>query len=169
MTTLDNQVDALLSGAPYQMPPPQRVPALLEAIKAAIASACARNASYRNYVQHWPVDYRTAPRLADLPFLPVGVFKTEPPLALVEPGEVTRTLTSSATTGQVPSRVVLDAVTARRMTRVSPPSSGTSSGPNAAPTWSLTRPRPWRGGRSWERAGRLSRGCAPSLPRWCAV
>ena len=117
MTTLDNQVDALLSGAPYQMPPPQRVPALLEAIKAAIASACARNASYRNYVQHWPVDYRTAPRLADLPFLPVGVFKTEPPLALVEPGEVTRTLTSSATTGQVPSRVVLDAVTARRMTR----------------------------------------------------
>jgi hypothetical protein len=52
-----------------------------------------------------------------LPFLPVGVFKADPPLALIDPSEVKRTLTSSATTGQVPSRVVLDAGTAKRMTK----------------------------------------------------
>jgi hypothetical protein len=49
--------------------------------------------------------------------LPVGVFKADPPLALIGPDEITRTLTSSATTGQVPSRVVLDTATARRMTK----------------------------------------------------
>jgi len=63
------------------------------------------------------VTFRSAQRVADLPFLPVGVFKADPPLALVPHSEVTRTLTSSATTGQVPSRVSLDAGTARRMTR----------------------------------------------------
>ena len=58
------------------------------------------------------MDFHAADRLADLPFLPVGVFKLNPPLALVEANEVKRTLASSATTGQVPSRVVLDAATA---------------------------------------------------------
>jgi phenylacetate-coenzyme A ligase PaaK-like adenylate-forming protein len=68
-------------------------------------------------VEHWPVDFHTADTLADLPYLPVGAFKSNPPLALVDANEVKRTLTSSATTGQVPSRVVLDAETAKRMTK----------------------------------------------------
>jgi hypothetical protein len=63
------------------------------------------------------VHFHTAGTLADLPYLPVGAFKSNPPLALVDTYEVKRTLTSSATTGQVPSRVVLDAETAKRMTK----------------------------------------------------
>jgi Acyl-protein synthetase, LuxE len=68
-------------------------------------------------VQAWPLDYRSVPRIADLPFLPVAVFKADPPLALVPPDSITRTVLSSATTGQSPSRIVLDAETARRTVR----------------------------------------------------
>jgi len=114
---LEGHIQALLAAPPYQSDPAQHEPSLLAVLKQEVAYACERSAPYRNYVEHWPTDYRSARRLADLPFLPVGVFKMDPPLALVEPGEVTRTLTSSATTGQVPSRVVLDAGTARRMTK----------------------------------------------------
>jgi acyl-protein synthetase LuxE len=63
------------------------------------------------------VDFQTADKIADLPYLPVGTFKTNPALALVDAHEIRRTLTSSATTGQAPSRVVLDGETSKRMTK----------------------------------------------------
>jgi Acyl-protein synthetase, LuxE len=71
----------------------------------------------RNYFRAWPVDYREAEAIADLPYLPVGVFKANPPLSLVARDQITKTLASSATTGQTPSRVVLDAETSKRMTK----------------------------------------------------
>jgi hypothetical protein len=117
LSELEGNIEALLAGAPYKVEPRQHELALMAVLKQALAYACERNAQFRNYVEHWPADYRRAQRLADLPFLPVGVFKADPPLALIGAGEVTRTLASSATTGQVPSRVVLDAGTARRMTK----------------------------------------------------
>jgi phenylacetate-coenzyme A ligase PaaK-like adenylate-forming protein len=117
LTEIESSIEALLTNLPYSMEPRQRELALMAVLKQELAYACERNPQYRNYVEQWPTDYRTARRVADLPFLPVGVFKADPPLALIGPDEVTRTLTSSATTGQVPSRVVLDAGTARRMTK----------------------------------------------------
>ena len=86
-------------------------------LKDELEYACERNPALQNYVRHWPVDFRLARRIADLPYLPVGLLKAQPPLSLVEPGEIKRTLTSSSTTGQMPSRVVLDSPTARRMTK----------------------------------------------------
>lgn len=50
-------------------------------------------------------------RIEDVPFLPVTLFKTHT-LASVPDAEVVKVLTSSGTTGQQPSRVVLDAETA---------------------------------------------------------
>lgn len=117
LAELESNIGALLTGLPYKVEPRQRELALMAVLKQEVAYACERNPQYRNYVEQWPTDYRTAQRLADLPFLPVGVFKADPPLALIGPDEVTRTLTSSATTGQVPSRVVLDTGTAKRMTK----------------------------------------------------
>ena len=115
--TLEGDIEALLAGHPFGVEPRQRELALMAVLKRAVAYACERNPQYRNYVDQWPVSYEGARTVADLPFLPVGVFKADPPLALIGPGEVTRTLTSSATTGQEPSRVVLDAGTAKRMTK----------------------------------------------------
>jgi hypothetical protein len=68
-------------------------------------------------VENWPVDFHKADTIADLPYLPVKTLKADPPLALVDTSEIKRTLTSSATTGQTPSRVVLDSETSKRMTK----------------------------------------------------
>lgn len=111
--SIENQLTAPL----YGLDPKERHDSLLALMKKELAYACDRNPRFRNYVEHWPVHFQTADKLADLPYLPVGVFKSNPPLALVGTNEVKRTLTSSATTGQVPSRVVLDAETAKRMTK----------------------------------------------------
>jgi hypothetical protein len=54
---------------------------------------------------------------ADAPFLPVSMFKLHD-LSSVPSEAVFKTMTSSGTTGQQPSRIVLDADTARNQTRV---------------------------------------------------
>jgi hypothetical protein len=117
MHPFEDRVDRLLSMLPYGQPPEERQRGLLEILKEELDYACGRHAGYKNFIQHWPKDYRSAARVADLPYLPVGVLKANPPLSFVDPNEIKRTLTSSATTSQVPSRVVLDSPTARRMTK----------------------------------------------------
>ena len=117
MLQLAEKIDRVLSMAPYGQPPEERQAGLLEILKDELDYACQRHEGYKNYVQQWPVDYRSAGRIADLPYLPVGLLKANPPLSFVSPDEIKRTLTSSATTSQVPSRVVLDLPTTRRMTK----------------------------------------------------
>jgi hypothetical protein len=114
---VEPKIESLLALPPYSLPGEEKTARLLEVWRAELESVCQRHAGLRNYIQQWPVDFRTATRPADLPFLPVGMLKANPPLSLVEALEIKRTLTSSATTGQVPSRIVLDAQTARRMTK----------------------------------------------------
>lgn len=117
MQPFEEKIDHLLSELPYAQPPEKRQANLLEILKEELDYACSRHASYKSYVQQWPMDYRSAWNVADLPFLPVGILKANPPLSLVDRNEIKRTLASSATTSQVPSRVVLDSPTARRMTK----------------------------------------------------
>ena len=113
----EEKIESLLALSPYSMPPAERQAGLLETLKEELDYACQRHAGYRNYLQNWHSDYRSATRIADLPFLQVNLLKANPPLALVDAQEIKRTLTSSATTSQQPSRVVLDSPTARRMTK----------------------------------------------------
>jgi hypothetical protein len=117
MPSLEQKIELLLSMPPYGQPPEEKQADLLEILKDELDYACQRHGGYMNYVQNWPRDYRSAVQIADLPFLPVGLLKTNPPFSLVGRDEIKRTLTSSATTSQVPSRVVLDSQTARRMTK----------------------------------------------------
>jgi len=117
MQPFEEKIDHLLSALPYDQPPEERHTSLLEILKEELDYACERHAGYKNYVQQWPTDYRSAARVADLPFLPVSLLKANPPLSFVDRHEIKRTLTSSATTSQMPSRVVLDSPTARRMTK----------------------------------------------------
>jgi Acyl-protein synthetase, LuxE len=114
---LNEKIDRILSIAPYSQAPDEREAGLLSLLREELDYACSRHAGYENYLQNWPVDFRAATKVADLPFLPVGILKANPPLSFVRPEEVKRTLTSSATTSQSPSRVVLDAPTSRRMTK----------------------------------------------------
>jgi hypothetical protein len=114
---IEQAIESLLLQPPYGVDPQQRHSVLLALFKQELAYACERNPRFRNYVEQWPADFRVADKISDLPYLPVGVFKTNPPLTLIGTDDVKRTLSSSATTGQVPSRVVLDAATARRMAK----------------------------------------------------
>lgn len=110
-------IESVLTAPLYGLDPEYRQRSLLAVLKKELAYACEQNARFRNYVEHWPVDFQAADKIPDLPYLPVGTFKTNPALALVDANEIRRTLTSSATTGQAPSRVVLDSETSKRMTK----------------------------------------------------
>jgi len=114
---LEQRINALLAAEPYKLDAARHEATLLALLQDVLAVACEGSPQFRHFAERWPVPFHQARRVADLPFLPVGVFKADPPLALVERSTITRMLTSSATTGQVPSRVVLDAATAKRMTR----------------------------------------------------
>src|ERR1700678_2015401 len=114
---IEQGIESLLTEPPYGVDPQQRQRAVLALLKKELAYACEQNPQFRNYIEHWPVDFQGVAEIADLPYLPVGVFKASPPLALVGRDDIKRSLTSSATTGQVPSRIVLDAATARRMAK----------------------------------------------------
>ena len=64
---------------------------------------------------HYSDGQSQAACMAEVPFLPVGLFKTHR-LKSVPEEEVFKTLTSSGTTGQQVSQIVLDRETARRQT-----------------------------------------------------
>jgi Acyl-protein synthetase, LuxE len=117
MPSFEDKIDRLLSAVPYGQSPEERQGSLLEILKEELEFACQQHDGYKNYVHGWPKDYRSATRVADLPYLPVAMLKADPPLSFVHRDQIKRTLTSSATTSQTPSRVVLDSPTARRMTK----------------------------------------------------
>jgi len=114
---IGKQLDALLAGSAFAVEPGQHHAALLALLREELTHAASCNVQLHNYFRGWPIDYREAEAIADLPYLPVGVFKANPPLSLVTRDQITKTLASSATTGQTPSRVVLDAETSKRMTK----------------------------------------------------
>ncbi len=114
---IGTRIDRLLALPPYSLPPEEHQAALLGLLKDELDYAGHRNPAVRNYLEHWPVSVHSADKIADLPYLPVGLLKAQPPLSLAEPHEIKRILASSSTTGQMPSRIALDSPTARRMTK----------------------------------------------------
>ncbi len=117
MEPLNDRIERILSIPPYSQAPEEKQAGLLDLLRDELENGCSRHAGYENYLRNWPTDYRSASRVSDLPFLPVGILKANPPLCFVGRDEIKRTLTSSATTSQLPSRVVLDAPTSKRMTK----------------------------------------------------
>ena len=117
VSEIEQFIAKLLDSPPYSLDPQERHDALLSLFKQELEYACEHSLHFANYVRHWPVRLAAAKTIAELPYLPVSVFKKNPPLSLVPASEIKRTLTSSSTSGQVPSRVVLDAATSRRMTK----------------------------------------------------
>lgn len=110
---LDAQIDAVVAGAPYADIGRRK----FELMRAQVARAGERNPDYRNFVCNWPIPLSEARRIEDLPYLPVTLFKSDPPLTLVAADQIKRVMLSSSTTGQTPSRVAVDAQTARRMSK----------------------------------------------------
>ena len=115
---INRRLDDLLAGPAFKLEPRHHHAELLTLLQAELAYAADCNAHLRRYFEAWPIDYRTATAIADLPYLPVGVFKANPPLALVGPDKITRTLASSAPKGSSSSNTLGSMASARaRATR----------------------------------------------------
>lgn len=112
---LAGRIDALLATADPTWDQATREQALvpiLDELTVAHRAACE---PYARILDAFDVGMPTG-RLTEVPWLPVSLFKHQR-LVSVPDDEVVKTLTSSGTTGQVPSRIHLDRPTAVRQTR----------------------------------------------------
>ena len=72
---------------------------------------------YRMISNSWTFGDADDRRIENLPFIPVRLFK-ELELLSIDRADIRKTLTSSGTSGQIPSKIFLDAATASNQTRV---------------------------------------------------
>src|SRR5437868_15171497 len=117
MNVCQDSVSKLLECAPFAPRDFSHAELLLRALREGIGHAAAKNPRYANYIRHWPIPLAEVRRIADLPFLPVAAFKTDPPLAIVPQENWSRVLRSSGTSGQMPSEIVIDKLTSLRTPR----------------------------------------------------
>ena len=101
---------ALISDAPYGRRQPEKETSLLGPLNALTRHHYENSDGFRRILDATG-GFREAATLADLPHLPVGLFKSHRLLSVPEV-DVFKTLTSSGTTGQQVSRIVLDRETA---------------------------------------------------------
>jgi hypothetical protein len=103
----------LLDLPPFGLSQAEKRARLLPMLRTLTAHHAERCAPYRHVLDRvfGGADRLRIARMEDVPFLPVTLFKTHT-LASIPDAEVVKVLTSSGTTGQQPSRVVLDAETA---------------------------------------------------------
>ncbi len=116
MTALDQQIDALIRGPQYAMPQAEKDALLTPILRALCRDLAERCPAYRRFLERLGGHSDAWTAAADIPPLPVAMFKHFL-LSAVPPERVVRELHSSSTTGQQPSRIVVDKTTAFRQSR----------------------------------------------------
>jgi hypothetical protein len=110
-------IERLLSIPPYSLNSEEKSALLLEELRALTSFHAANCPAYRRMLERGYAWQNAAPqKISDLPFLPVPLFKRLK-LQSVPDNEVLKVLTSSGTTSQQVSRIVLDRATAMFQTR----------------------------------------------------
>lgn len=112
---MDAQLTSLLDASQYSVPRLAKADAMLEGLNELTALHRARCRPYERMLDALSVP-ETATDLAAVPYLPVSLFKSLD-LVSVPPEAVFKVMTSSGTTGQIPSRITLDVETAQLQTR----------------------------------------------------
>lgn len=113
---LDARLDALLEAPLYGLAQADKAARLTDALAALTAHHRARCPAYRRLTDVLGPGDRAPATLAEVPWIPVGLWKSHR-LVSVPDDAISTTLTSSGTTGQTPSRIYLDKDTARRQSR----------------------------------------------------
>jgi hypothetical protein len=122
----------LIERPQYTVPQEQKEAALLTELTRLGSHHRERSAEYAR-LAHVLFPDSTDPRsVGDLPYLPVAIFK-ERLLSSIPENEVFKVLESSGTTGQTPSRIVLDIETARLQTVALSRVMASVLGPNRLP------------------------------------
>ncbi|HVJ53582.1 MAG TPA: long-chain fatty acid--CoA ligase [Aliidongia sp.] len=116
---------------PYGVPQPQKDRLLADGLAELTRHHRAACPAYDRVLSALGHD-RAAERVEDIPFLPVSLFKSHR-LASVPDGEIVKILTSSGTTGQAVSRIVLDRETAHRQAQALAIIMGALLGPERLP------------------------------------
>jgi Acyl-protein synthetase, LuxE len=107
--------DELLQAPQYSLPQKEKEALLAEQLGQLIEYHSRRCDGYARLLQVLYPDYNGVKSLSDVPYLPVGLFKSHM-LQSISERELFKILQSSGTTGQQPSRIPLDRETARRQT-----------------------------------------------------
>ena len=103
--------ESLLAAAPFSLPQKEKEKALLAGMNELMRFHYDHCAPYAHVIDVAFGGLRSYEGLADIPYLPVSLFKE---LELVSTPSPTFVMHSSGTTGQVPSRIVMDNETASR-------------------------------------------------------
>jgi hypothetical protein len=108
-------LDELLAAPQYSLTQAEKERYLLDQMQELVAHHRSASPEYARILASLggPARFES---LADVPYLPVGLFKSHR-LSSVPEAEVFKTMTSSGTTGQQVSRVILDRTTAQRQTQ----------------------------------------------------
>ncbi|MEI8372071.1 MAG: hypothetical protein WCJ35_04455 [Planctomycetota bacterium] len=115
---MTSATENLLNLPPYGLTPEVKTVALLTAVREQIGHHAEHCPLYARWLRHQGFDPRDPINsLADVPFLPVGIFKRLY-LSSVDESQVVRVLASSGTSSQVPSRIPLDQTTRNRQMKV---------------------------------------------------
>lgn len=112
---MSDLIDRFLTLPVYGVPAAEKRLLLDEALAGLTAHHRDHCPEYASILKSWPEG--TIPGGEAAPFLPVSLFKLRE-MRSVPVEQVFKTMTSSGTTGQAPSRIYLDADTARDQTRV---------------------------------------------------
>ena len=130
MSALD--LDRLFATPPFSLDRAAKAALYREALSELTRLHYAACAPYRRLLDTLGFDPRVDHDAADIPMLPVRLFKTHE-LRSVDQDQIVKTMTSSGTTGQQVSRIFLDKVTSARQTKVLAKISSSVLGPKRLP------------------------------------
>jgi hypothetical protein len=113
---LEQKIDALLKGPQYEIPQRDKEELLLPLFRDLCRTMAENCPPYGRFLERVGLPVRHWRELADIPPLPVSMFKLFE-LRAVPASQVVRELRSSSTTGTLPSRIFVDKTTAFRQAR----------------------------------------------------
>jgi phenylacetate-coenzyme A ligase PaaK-like adenylate-forming protein len=113
---MNEQVEALIHGPQYAAAQAEKDALLTPILRELCREVADRCPAYRRFLDRFGGDPCAWQSPADIPPLPVAMFKHFL-LSAIPPEKVVRELHSSSTTGQQPSRIVIDKTTAFRQAR----------------------------------------------------
>jgi hypothetical protein len=116
MATIEQPIDELIRGPQYATPQSEKDATLTPILRALCRSAADHCSGYRRFLDRFGGELDAWQSPADVPPLPASMFKHFL-LSSIPPEKVVRELRSSSTTGQQPSRIVIDKTTAFRQSR----------------------------------------------------
>ena len=113
---MDADLTALLEAPQYSIPVSEKAPLIAAGLDHLTEHHRAHCEPYARMLDAMGSDAHTGGTVADQPYLPVSLFKRLK-LTSVPDDELFKVMTSSGTSGQVPSRIYLDVETAKLQTR----------------------------------------------------